>query len=168
MALVFLGLGSNQGDRLHYLEEAKEYLNNYVGTVIATSPVYETEPWGYESKSFFLNRVISVKTSLSAEQIINEISKIEEKMGRNRSSGKYADRIIDIDLLLYDDLIISTDRISVPHPQMDQRKFVLQPVSDIAGETVHPVFNKTINQLLAECNDQSKVELYPDQNSSNN
>jgi 2-amino-4-hydroxy-6-hydroxymethyldihydropteridine diphosphokinase len=161
MSLVLLGIGSNQGDRLQYLYQAKADISEYIGSDIISSPIYETEPWGFESKNFFLNQVLWVKTALSPQQIIYNINRIEERTGRSRSGVKYKDRIIDIDLLLYDDLIISEDGLNIPHPQMHLRRFVLQPMSDIAGEIMHPVLNKNINSLLAECSDRSKVELYP-------
>jgi len=162
MAKVFLSLGSNIGNRINNLHIALANIGKIIGNIIISSKVYVTEPWGYQSKNFFLNQVISVESNLKPGQVLNEIIEIEKMMGRIRSEEKYTDRIIDIDLLFYDDLIISKDELIIPHPHLHKRKFILKPLSDIAGNYEHPVLKKSIYQLLEECDDQCKVELYQD------
>jgi 2-amino-4-hydroxy-6-hydroxymethyldihydropteridine diphosphokinase len=160
MSIIYLGLGSNQGERLNNLRYATENIREQMGNIISSSSIYETGPWGYKSNNLFLNQVISIESSLEPEEILKGISAIEAKMGRLRAAGEYADRTIDIDLLLYDERVISTDVLTVPHPQMHQRKFVLKPLAEIAAGRMHPVFYKSFDQLLAECDDQGSIELY--------
>jgi 2-amino-4-hydroxy-6-hydroxymethyldihydropteridine diphosphokinase len=160
MTLVYLGLGSNIGDRSMNLTEAKKQISERIGIVKKVSPVYETEPWGFISSSFFLNQVISVETSLEPLFVLGAMNSIEISMGRSRTNKEYQDRIIDIDLLFFDDLIMNTKEIMIPHPHLHERRFVLRPLSDIAGAMIHPVHKKTIAELLVNCSDQNNIILY--------
>jgi 2-amino-4-hydroxy-6-hydroxymethyldihydropteridine diphosphokinase len=124
-----------------------------VGDVLALSDMYETEPWGFESDNTFLNAVIVMTTELSPMELLDATRLIEIEMGRiEKSDGAYHDRIIDIDILLYDDLILQTPELTLPHPLMQDRRFVMEPLLEIAPNVVHPVFKKTVVSLMRERN----------------
>jgi 2-amino-4-hydroxy-6-hydroxymethyldihydropteridine diphosphokinase len=157
MKKVFLGLGSNIGDRIKNLDEAVAGIKETVGDIVAYSSVYVAEPWGFESETGFLNRVICVETNLSPSGLLERALIIESRMGRLRKGKKYAPRIIDIDILLYDNLVIEEESLKIPHPLLHQRKFVLIPLCEIAPNLKHPLLKKTISLLLKSCPDRSKV-----------
>jgi len=162
MVKSYLGLGSNLGVRLKNLEQACIAIEIEAGGITDRSPVYETEPWGFSSKHKFLNMVISIDTILSPGDLLLTLQEIETRIGRIREGIGYVPRAIDIDLLLYDDLLISTKELIVPHPLFHERRFVLKPLSDIAPDLLHPALNRQIIELLADCIDKSMVELFPD------
>lgn len=155
---AFLGLGTNQNDRQKNLKKAVEYIRISAGEVISFSQIYETESWGFRSENHFLNMVIQIKTGLKPVDLLKQLLKIEMIMGRVRSAEKYSSRIIDIDILLYENEIIDKPYLKVPHPMMSERKFVLVPLCEIAPEMIHPVLNKTFATLLEECKDESFVK----------
>ena len=147
----FLSLGTNLGNKQENLQIAIQYINKKVGKVIAQSSVIETEPWGFTSKNTFLNMVIEVETSLSPLDILKKTQKIERLMGRiEKTHTAYQDRIIDIDIILYDDVILDTPELKLPHPLFHQRDFVLKPLCEIAPEYIHPVLRKQIKELKIE------------------
>lgn len=151
--MLYLSLGSNQGDRMARLNSAIALIEERVGHITARSEIIETEPWGFESNGLFLNMALAVDTSLPAEEVLDITRQIERSLGRKAKSdaGTYTDRPIDIDLLIYDALVISTDRLTLPHPLMSKRRFVLEPLAQIAPDLMHPTLHKTISQLF---NDQ--------------
>ena len=144
MAEVYVSLGTNLGDKDNNLRTAVRLMQERIGKVISLSSFYETAPWGFQSEHSFLNAAACIETRLSPEQ------QIERELGRTqKSSGNaYKDRLIDIDLLMYDDLQIHADQLVLPHPLMTERRFVLEPLAEIAPETIHPVTGKTIRELL--------------------
>ena len=136
MASLYLSLGTNLGDRPNNLKSAVELIALQVGTVKAASDVIETEPWGFESANRFLNMVVKVETNLQPLEALHVTQEIERKLGRTQKSvnGQYHDRLIDIDLLIYDDTTMSTPELTLPHPRMYQRDFVMKPLLQIAPE----------------------------------
>ena len=149
MAKVFLGLGTNLGDKRNNLLMAVTNIEEKIGKVTSLSSFYETEPWGFKSDNSFLNAALCVETSLEPAAILHIIKEIETDMGRmQKSTNKvYSDRPIDIDILLYDDMIMETDELTIPHPLMTERDFVMKPLVEIAEDTVHPVFNKKLKEI---------------------
>lgn len=153
MAIAYLALGTNIGNRRRNMITAAALLAERVGDVLALSGFYETEPWGFQSENTFLNAALRLETSLSPLELLKATLQIEVEMGRTqKSNGTYHDRIIDIDILLYDDLILQTPELTLPHPLMQDRRFVMEPLLEIAPSVVHPVFKKTIVSLIRERN----------------
>ena len=149
---VYLGLGTNIGDRRLNLTRAIELLSLALGKCIAVSRFIETAPWGFESSNSFLNCAAAFETELQTTELLDTTESIERELGRTVKSqgGNYSDRIIDIDILLYGNETIETERLTVPHPLMHKRDFVLQPLAEIAPDVVHPVLDKSIILLLKE------------------
>ena len=148
MATAYIGLGTNMGDKRGNLIRASALLAERVGDVLALSSVYETEPWGFESENRFLNAVIVLSTPLSPWELLDATRLIEIEMGRiGKSDGIYHDRIIDIDLLMVDDQVIRSERLTLPHPLMRERRFVMEPLAEVAPDTRHPVSGKTMREL---------------------
>lgn len=163
---VYLSLGSNLGNRLYQLQRAVIMLGDQLGTVTATSPVYETPAWGFEG-SPFLNACIALETDKSPEAVLDTILAIEMALGRVRTEESgYVSRTLDIDIIYYGTEVVSSDDLKIPHPQLSQRKFVLKPLADIAPQFYHPLLNKDTRNLLQECKDKSILvktghKLYP-------
>ena len=142
-------LGSNTGQKRQWIEEAIRRLVGTAGPVLKASSYYETEPWGFESDNTFLNAVIVMTTELSPMELLDATRLIEIEMGRiEKSDGAYHDRIIDIDILLYEDLVLQTPELTLPHPLMHERLFVMEPLAEIAPNVIHPVFKKPVISLL--------------------
>lgn len=154
---AFIGLGTNLGNREENLKNAIGKIIIHAGEVISSSAIYVTEPWGFRSEDYFLNMVIGIKTSLKPVDLLKQLLKIEMEAGRVRGAEKYSSRIIDIDILLYENEIINKPYLKVPHPLIRERRFVLVPLCDIAPEMIHPVLKKTFAELLKDCKDESRV-----------
>lgn len=160
-SVVLLGLGSNMGDRLSYLSYALNELGKIAGRVTAKSSVWETEPWGFEAEEQFLNMAAELTTALEPEYLIDVIKSMEARLGRIRKKGHgYQSRVIDIDILMWGDRIISAPGLQVPHPRIAERRFVLVPLCEIAPYEIHPVRRKSLIGLLGECDDRSRVRLF--------
>ena len=160
MKKIYLGLGSNLGDREHNLKEAFARIEEHIGHVVKSSSVYETEPWGFNTRETFLNAVIEVGTELNPSAVLGAILMIETLLGRTRGEKQYSSRVIDIDILLYNDLIVNEVSLKIPHPLLHERMFVLVPLCEIAPDIIHPIFNKSVLLLSKICPDNSKVRLY--------
>ena len=148
--IVYLALGSNLGDRLANLKEAVASLSPQMD-VKAKSHIYETLPWGYEDQPKFLNQVVKIQTYLEPEPLLKHIKRLEIALGR-KASFPNGPRLIDIDILFYDDLVLNTPVLTIPHPRLHERGFVLLPMMDIAPDLVHPVTKKSIREMVAFCN----------------
>lgn len=149
MAIAYLALGTNIGNKRRNMITAAALLAERVGDVLALSGFYETEPWGFQSENTFLNAALQLDTSLSPLELLKATQEIEIEMGRTqKSNGTYHDRIIDIDILLYDNLVLQTPELTLPHPLMHERLFVMEPLAEIAPNVIHPVFKKPVISLL--------------------
>ena len=155
---VFLGLGSNLGDREAQLSEAVHRLEKEVGFVIGKSSVYKSAPWGNVNQPFFYNQVLRLLTDLGPMTLLASIRKIEDEMGRSRNE-KWGPRTIDIDILYFSNTILDVDDLQIPHPEITERRFVLVPMAELAPDFLHPIFKLTQTELLHYCEDESEVEL---------
>ncbi len=155
---VILHLGSNKGNRMLNLQQARWHIAQRIGTIIRASKLFDTEPWGKEDQARFLNQALWVSTTFSPLKLLDMVQEIEISLGRKRLE-KWGTRIIDIDIIFYSNKIIATDRLQVPHPLMQERNFVLQPVNEIATKWKHPILQKTVAQLALECKDERKVNF---------
>lgn len=154
MAIVYLGLGTNIGNRRGNLVKAAALLAERVGDILALSGFMETEPWGFESENLFLNAAIKMETPLTPDELLSATQAIEREMGREKKSdGTYHDRVIDIDILLYDNCVIEQLGLIVPHPLMQERLFVMAPLAEIAPFERHPLLGQTFMELADSLRD---------------
>ncbi len=156
MNRAYIGLGSNLGNREYYLRQALKAIGSSAGHIVACSSVYETEAWGFSGR-MFLNMVVVADTPLLSVELLEAIMMIEKKLGRSRKGERYTSRTIDLDILLFNNEIINEHDLVIPHPLMHKRNFVLIPFCEIAPDVIHPVFKKSMNLLLKECDDNKPV-----------
>lgn len=149
MSVAYLSLGSNLGNREEYIKNAIVEIDRQVGKITKLSSLYETEPWGFNSENKFINVAVEVKTELSITNLSEIIHKIENEAGRVRdvNVAGYIDRVIDIDILLFDNIISDNPQITLPHPKMHLREFVIEPLVEIAPDVIHPILNITIKDI---------------------
>lgn len=157
MNSVYILLGGNLGNREKNLTMAGSYIEKEVGKIVRASSIYETASWGIAEQPDFLNQVLLVETNFSAEEIMEIILTIENKMGRTRAE-KNASRIIDIDILFFNDEVINEPGLTVPHPQIQNRKFVLLPLNEIASDLIHPTLQLSVKELLSTSKDKLEVK----------
>lgn len=162
MFKVYLLLGGNLGDKPAIFAAAQEKLRRQLGNITSKSAIYETEPWGFESDDLFWNQVLEVDTRLSPREVLEQTQLIEKELGRIRHKNRYESRLIDIDILFYDERVIQQKDLIIPHPRIQERKFTLAPLCEIAPNLVHPVLKKTIKQLLEKCTDKLRVSIVSD------
>ena len=153
---IYIALGTNLGDRSANLDSALASLPPAV-IILSSSPVYETPPWGYLRQSSFLNQVVKCETYLTPEDLLDYLKAIEKRLGR-KPTFLFGPRTIDLDILFYDDLVLETSSLTIPHPRLEERAFVLVPFADLDSDMIHPVSGKSIRELL-ESVDISEVEL---------
>ncbi len=158
MRYVYLLCGSNMGNRQDYINKAINLINDRIGDVEKTSSVYESDAWGEEAQDDFLNQAIMVNSSIQAEALLVELKKIEAILGRTESF-RWGPRTIDIDILLVDSLVYFTDHLQIPHSSLEQRRFALMPLAEIAPDLVHPVSGYTMTELLGRCEDEGSVRV---------
>jgi 2-amino-4-hydroxy-6-hydroxymethyldihydropteridine diphosphokinase len=154
---AYLLTGGNMGDREMNLARARELIGKRGGTIQKASGLYETAAWGKTNQPSFLNQALQVRTPLEPAEFLQELLKVEKEIGRIRLE-KYGPRIIDIDILLYGNKILTSPQLTLPHPELPNRRFALAPLSEIAPALIHPVLHKTILQLLHECDDRLAVK----------
>ncbi|EKD31195.1 MAG: 2-amino-4-hydroxy-6-hydroxymethyldihydropteridin epyrophosphokinase [uncultured bacterium] len=159
MHKVYLLIGSNRGEKKILIEKAQERLGLLSVNPVLSSSFYESEPWGFESDEWFLNKAILIETELSPESLLRQILNIETDLGRVRGAQKegYESREIDIDILLYDNMVIESEILTIPHPRMHLRKFVLEPLMEINPDIIHPVLLISVKDLYLNCPDKSAV-----------
>jgi 2-amino-4-hydroxy-6-hydroxymethyldihydropteridine diphosphokinase len=160
MAKVYFVIGGNLGNREAYIERAKSLISERIGFILRSSSIYESEPWGFEHEKNFLNQVLIVDSQLSPAAILLEISFIEGTLGRERTNHGYCARTIDIDILFYDQQIMLSPSLVIPHRYLHKRLFVLTPLVEVAPDFIHPLFSVTIRELLSTCDDSTKVWKY--------
>lgn len=156
---VYIQLGSNLGTREDFLRQATDWIATEIGKIQVQSKIYESSPWRTENQRNYLNQVLCVASSLEVEEILKRVLLIEEKMGRVRKE-KWGERIIDIDILFFNDLVIEIEGLCIPHIHLHERMFVLKPLAEIAPNFVHPKYHQTISELLIACNDNERAEEY--------
>jgi 2-amino-4-hydroxy-6-hydroxymethyldihydropteridine diphosphokinase len=177
LSTAYISIGSNLGNRLKYIREAIRRIEQSKEIKISrASSVYETQPAEYKDQPWFLNMVLELKTSLEPLNFLELLLEIEGQMGRKRTGSpsslqarRYGPRNIDLDLLLYDDLVLNSDKLTLPHPRMHERKFVLVPLVEISPQVVHPLLKKNVGKLLEDLStnsisekDEFEVRLYPE------
>lgn len=155
---IFILLGSNLGDRQENLHQARLQISRHIGAIITASSVYKTAAWGNTQQPDFYNQVIEIRSSLDPVMVISETQLIEQKMGRTRIE-KWGPRIIDIDILFYGNSVLSSKTLTIPHPEIANRRFTLLPLAEIAADFVHPILKRSVQEMLTDCKDNLPVEI---------
>ncbi|GAA4381769.1 2-amino-4-hydroxy-6-hydroxymethyldihydropteridine diphosphokinase [Hymenobacter koreensis] len=156
---AYLLLGSNLGNRVAVLHRALVALAEQAGKIVSVSPVYETAAWGLEAQPAFLNQAVHISTALAPEALLDICQQVEQEAGREREE-MWGPRTLDVDILLYDDVVLDSPRLVLPHPRLHKRRFALVPLADLAPSLVHPALGQTVQQLLADCPDTLPVEAW--------
>lgn len=158
-SFVYLSIGSNVGDRLAIIENAQTLIRNRIGKIHRKSPIYENPPVGFAADTLFYNTCVIVRTKFSPIDVLDEIQNIEKELGRTSKTidHQYSSRTIDIDIVFYNDEIIKNERLSIPHPLFQDRRFVLRPLNDIATTKIDPISGLSVSQLLTVCKDNSSL-----------
>lgn len=157
MHTAFLLIGGNLGNRSYNLQQAAQLIEAHCGDIISLSAVYETDAWGFTDQPAFLNQVLVLNTELEAEELMQQLLDTEAELGRTRAE-KMGPRTIDIDILLYDDVVHHSENLTLPHPSLHLRRFALTPLAEVAASKKHPVLHKTITELLTDCPDTLAVK----------
>jgi 2-amino-4-hydroxy-6-hydroxymethyldihydropteridine diphosphokinase len=157
MKIIYLGIGTNLGNREENIKQALTRIEEFVGPVLKCSSIYETAPWGFQADDEFLNIVVQVETKLIPTALLDKLLMIESLLGRVREEKHYSSRLIDIDILLYEDLIVEEENLKIPHALLHERRFVLIPLCEIASDVIHPVLKKSMKELLEMCGDRGVV-----------
>lgn len=159
---AFILMGTNMGDRVAHLDTACKTIGEKCGNIVKTSKLYESEPWEFDAKEWFINQIICIKTVMTAELLLKELLDIESTMGRVRTEihNGYSSRPIDLDIIYYGNEVINQTELIIPHPRLQLRRFVLIPLCEIAPDMIHPVYKITNTKLLELCKDNSTVKLY--------
>lgn len=160
---AYILLGSNQGNREGFLEQAAGLVAAQAGSISKRSSIYETAAWGKEDQPPFLNQVLLIETLLNPDNLMQTLLNIESQLGRVRIE-KMGQRTIDLDILLYDDQIYTSSIVTIPHPALQERKFVLMPLAEIASDVFHPVFQQSVRSLLEQCTDPLPVQKQEPEN----
>jgi len=157
MHSIIILLGSNQGNSKDLIIKAEQLLQAKLGKCINASSIYESEAWGFQSETNFLNKVLAIETKLKPNEILRISLDIENELGRKRNTNGYSSRTMDIDLLFYDNQIIEENDLEIPHPRLHLRRFALAPLAEILPDFIHPKLRKTIHELLDSCTDNSNI-----------
>ena len=154
---LILSLGGNLGNKSQIFSDTYRLIKKNIGVITRLSSIYQTPPWGFKSKKYFWNQIAIVSTELGPLEILDQIAAIESHFGRKRTPGKYLSRKMDIDILFYDQLVLESKILTIPHPQIENRKFVLVPLAEIIPEFIHPKSGISIANLLKLCDDSSEI-----------
>lgn len=158
---LYLLIGGNSGDRYGLIQKAAQLIGSELGEIAALSSIYETEPWGFEAEVGFLNQAVVVDSEFSLDEALRRCHSIEHALGRVRNSeSQYTSRTMDVDIIFADQQVVQNESIVVPHPRMHLRRFVLVPLAEVAAEMVHPILQKSVQNLLADCPDSGAVTLW--------
>lgn len=157
---VFILLGSNLGDSRDIFHVAKTKIEELCGKIVRKSALYESEPWGFTAKNWFLNQVVQIETTISPDMLMDILLDIEKQLGRERIGKEYHSRTLDLDILYYDSEVIDNEKVTLPHPRLHLRKFTLLPLCEIAPDFVHPVFGKTQKELLEIVDDKLQIRFF--------
>ncbi len=157
MHKVYLGLGGNLGNKHNNFEKVLHIIEKVLGNITKASSIYESPPWGFESENNFWNQVLEIETELTPFELLSSTQEIEKQFGRKKSGFKYESREMDIDILYYDDIFMESETLTIPHPKMELRKFVLVPLNEIAPDFKHPLLRFTSFQMLENCKDTSII-----------
>ena len=159
MHQVFLGIGGNTGNKQDNFSKVYTFIKNELGEIIKRSSVYETPPWGFQSDENFWNQVLLIETGFPPEEVLKKTAEIENRFGRKRRTAGYTSRKMDIDILYFDELVLEAKNLTIPHPQIANRLFVLVPLAEIAPEFMHPQLKITSLQLVEKCPDKSEIKI---------